>query len=35
MYEKRISPEIRQEHDYFRDELIRILADGDAEALGG
>ncbi len=35
MYEKRISPEIRQEHDYFRDELIRILADGDAQALGG
>jgi hypothetical protein len=35
MYEKRISPQIRQEHDYFRDELIRILADGDAEALDG
>ncbi len=33
MYEKRISPEIRQDHDYFQDELVRILADGDAEAL--
>jgi hypothetical protein len=33
MYEKRISPEIRQNHDYFQDELVRILADGDAEAL--
>jgi hypothetical protein len=35
MYEKRISPEIRQDHDYFQDELIRILADGDAQAIGG
>jgi hypothetical protein len=35
MYEKRISQEIRQQHDYFHDELVRILADGDDEALGG
>jgi hypothetical protein len=34
MYEKRISEEVRGGHDYFRDELVRILADGDADALG-
>jgi hypothetical protein len=34
MYEKRIPAEIRTGHDYFRDELVRILADGDADALG-
>ncbi len=34
MYEKRIPADVRQGHDYFRDELIRILADGDADALG-
>jgi hypothetical protein len=34
MFEKRIAPEIRENHDYFRDELVRILADGDSEALG-
>ncbi len=34
MYEKRIPEDVRTGHDYFRDELIRILADGDADALG-
>ena len=34
MYEKRISEDVRGGHDYFRDELVRILADGDADALG-
>jgi hypothetical protein len=34
MYEKRIPEEIRSAHDYFQDELVRILADGDADALG-
>ena len=34
MYEKRIPPEVRAEHDYFQEELVRILADGDADALG-
>jgi len=34
MFEKRIPPEVREGHDYFRDELVRILADGDADALG-
>ncbi len=34
MFEKRISEDVRTGHDYFRDELVRILADGDADALG-
>lgn len=34
MYEKRISPEIRAARDYFYEELLRILADGDPDALG-
>jgi hypothetical protein len=34
MFEKRIPNEVRDGHDYFRDELVRILADGDADALG-
>lgn len=34
MYEKRIPPEVRADHDYFHDELVRILADGDPDALG-
>jgi hypothetical protein len=34
MYEKRIPADVRSGHDYFRDELVRILADGDADALG-
>jgi hypothetical protein len=34
MYEKRISPDIRATRDYFHEELVRILADGDPDALG-
>jgi hypothetical protein len=34
MYEKRISPDIRATRDYFHDELVRILADGNPDALG-
>ncbi len=34
MYEKRIPADVRQERDYFQEELVRILADGDADALG-
>ena len=34
MYEKRISPDVRGQRDYFHDELVRILADGDSGALG-
>jgi len=34
MFEKRIPAEVRDGRDYFRDELVRILADGDADALG-
>jgi len=34
MFEKRIAPEVRADQDYFQDELVRILADGDPEALG-
>jgi hypothetical protein len=34
MYEQRVSPEVRAESNYFHDEMVRILADGDADALG-
>lgn len=34
MYEKRIPPEIRDLRDYFHSELVRILADGNEDALG-
>ncbi len=34
MYEARISKTIQSSHDYFRDQLVKILADGDEEALG-
>lgn len=34
MFEKRIAPEVRADQDYFQDELVRILADGNPEALG-
>jgi len=35
IYEERTSDEVRSDGDYFRDELVRILADGNEEALGG
>jgi hypothetical protein len=34
MYDERISDEVRKVSNYFYDELVRILADGHAEALG-
>jgi hypothetical protein len=34
MYEQRISAEIRANSNYFYDELVRILADGNQDALG-
>lgn len=34
MYDTRVSAAIRSSRDYFREQLIRILADGDEEALG-
>jgi len=35
MFEKRIPVEIRAGHDYFQEQLVRILADGNPDALGG
>ncbi|MEE4273219.1 MAG: hypothetical protein V2I67_16210, partial [Thermoanaerobaculales bacterium] len=34
MFEKRISEDVRQRQDFFQDELVRILADGDPDLLG-
>jgi hypothetical protein len=34
MFDKRISQEIRDKQDFFQDELVRLLADGDPELLG-
>ena len=34
MYDERISEDVRKTSNYFYDELVRILADGDAGALG-
>ena len=34
MYEERVEPRILKSTDYFHDELVRILAAGDAKALG-
>lgn len=34
MYHDRVSPSVRDSTDYFLDELVRILAGGDAAALG-
>jgi hypothetical protein len=34
MFDKRISAEVRAQNDYFQDELVRILADGDPDLLG-
>jgi hypothetical protein len=33
MYEQRVPPHVRQHADYFHDELLRTLADGDASLL--
>ncbi len=34
MYDQRIGADVRSSSDYFHAELVRILADGDADALG-
>ncbi len=34
MYEKRVSASVSRRVDYFHDELVRILGDNDASALG-
>jgi hypothetical protein len=34
MYDERISDDVRKTSSYFYDELVRILADGNADALG-
>jgi len=34
MYQDRVAPHVRDTTDYFHDELVRILAGGDATALG-
>ncbi len=34
MFDKRISDQIREKRDFFQDELVRILADGDPDVLG-
>ena len=34
MYDERIDEQVRKSTNYFYDELVRILADGHAEAMG-
>ena len=34
MYDERISEDVRKSSNYFYDELVRILADGNADSLG-
>lgn len=34
MFDKRIPPEVRAVKDYFHEELVRILADGNGDVLG-
>jgi hypothetical protein len=34
MYSDRVSAHVRESTNYFYDELVRILAGGDAGALG-
>lgn len=34
MYEKRVSPIVASQVDYFYDELVRLLADNQVDALG-
>ena len=33
LYEQRVPPHVRQRADYFHDELVRTLANGDASLL--
>ena len=34
MYDERIHEDVRKTSNYFYDELVRILADGNADSLG-
>ena len=34
MYDERITDDVRKVSNYFYDELVRILADGDTGSLG-
>ena len=34
MYDERIAEDVRKSSNYFYDELVRVLADGNADALG-
>lgn len=34
MFEERVAPDVRAARDYFTEELVRRLADGDPDALG-
>ncbi len=33
MYEQRVPPHVRERADYFHDELVRTLANGDGSLL--
>jgi len=33
MYEQRVPPHVRDRADYFREELVRTLCNGDASLL--
>ena len=35
MYDKRVKPEVAQKYDYFHNELVQTLAEGDEAKLGG
>jgi hypothetical protein len=34
MYDKRVKPEVAASYDYFHDELVNTLAEGDISKLG-
>ena len=34
MYDERIGEDVRKNSNYFYDELVRVLADGNADILG-
>jgi len=34
MYDKRVKPEVAQRYDYFHNELVNTLAEGDEAKLG-
>jgi hypothetical protein len=35
MYDKRVAPPVAARHDYFHQELVNMLAEGDEGKLGG